>query len=172
LTQIGFKVQKRTRRKKTCVGNLFMDMKQPLHILTKMGILATFSISKKITEAEVDGMMKTAKKNAKNEGEILELVKSKIMREIIDATHQGTLPGIILEKSPNNLPQINSIDALNHMVVVLSQKLKAKQIDKLSLCYFINYLIGSLGLVEADFEEFHRRIREARGEDDDGDDDE
>jgi hypothetical protein len=144
---------------------------QPSHILTKEGILASFSVSKKITEKEINAMMTGAQNKSKDEDEILELLKAKIMKEIIDATQKGTLPGIILENVENQLLPIKSIESLNRMVQVISQKMKQKKFDKLSLCYFINYLVGSLGLVEEDFEEFHRRIQDARGDDDDDDDD-
>ena len=141
-----------------------------MHLLTKTGILASFSISKKITEEEVDSLMKNAKRKGKNEHEVLELVKTKIMKEIVDATQKGTLPGIIIEQSKTPLLPIQSVEALNHMVLVLAQKMKSKKIDKLSLCYFVNYLVASLGLTEEDFETFHRRIKEAQEKDDDDDD--
>ena len=144
---------------------------QPLHILAKMGVLKTFSISKKITEAEVENMMQLAKNKSKDQQEALEIVKAKIMKEIIEATKKGTLPGIILEKSSQHpIIPIKAIDTLNHLVVILTQKLKGKKYDKLSLCYFINYLVGALELKEEDFEDFHRRLREASEKDDSDDD--
>jgi hypothetical protein len=145
--------------------------RDPIHILTKAGVLASFNVSKKITEEEINAMMKEAQNQGKNEEEILNLVKTKIMREIIDATMKGTLPGIIVENAKNQLLPVKSLESLNRMVEVLSAKMKQKKFDKLSLCYFINYLVGSLGLKEEDFDEFHRRIREVRGDDDDDDDD-
>jgi len=145
-----------------------MDMnEQPMHILTKAGILASFSISKKITEDEINAMLKDAKNKGKSEDEILTRVKTKIMKEIIDATHKGTLPGIILEKSKQQIIPLQTVESLNHMVLFLSQKMKSKKFDKMSLCYFINYLVANLGLKEEDFEEFHRRVQEIRGEDED-----
>jgi len=144
---------------------------QPLHILTKEGILASFSVSKQITEEEINGMMKDAKNKTKDEDEILELLKTNIMKEIVEATQTGVLPGIILENVKNQLLPVKSLESLNRMVEVLSTKMKQKKFDKLSLCYFINYLVGSLNLKEEDFEEFHRRIKEVRGDDDDEDDD-
>ena len=150
---------------------IFMNMdEQPMHILTRAGILAFFSISKKITEDDIDAILKDAKVKGKSKDEVLTLVKTKIMHEIIKATQNGTLPGIILDKSkPQSIP-LQNVEALNHMVLVLSQKMKSKKFDKFSLCYFINYLIASLGLKEEDFEEFHRWIQEAQGDDDDDED--
>lgn len=141
---------------------------QPLHILTRAGILASFSVSQKVTEEEVDAIMKEAQNRGKTEDEAIDLVKTKIMKEIIDATRKGTLPGIIIENTKNQLLPVKSLESLNRMVEVLSQKMKQKKFDKLSLCYFINYLVGSLGLKEEDFEDFHRRLRDLRGDDDDG----
>lgn len=142
-----------------------MNLNNHIHLLTETGVLSSFSISKKISEEEVNEMFKAAKSKSKNEKEILEIVKAKIMKEIIDASKKGILPGIVLDPRSEVLP-IKDIEALNRMVIVITQKLKNKKIDKISLCYFINYLVGSLGLTEEDFEEFHRRIRESRGNDD------
>ncbi len=146
----------------------------PMHILTKAGVLASFSISKKITEQEIDAMMNLAKSKGKSEDDVVNMVKNKIMQEIMDATHTGTLPGILSEPAKPPLLPIQSIESLNRMVMVLTQKLKEKKFNKLSLCYFINYLVGSLHLTEEDFEDFHRRLRDAKernGEPDDDDED-
>jgi len=42
----------------------------------------------------------------------------------------------------------------------------------MSLCYFVNYLVGSFDLNEEDFEEFNKKVNEAQGEEDDEEDDE
>jgi hypothetical protein len=144
----------------------------PMHILTKAGVLASFSISKKITEQEIDAMMALAKRKGKSEDDVVNMVKNKIMKEIVDATQKGTLPGILLDNIKPPLISIQSIESLNRMVMVLSQKLKEKKFDKLSLCYFINYLVGSLQLTEEDFEDFHRRLRDAKERNGDEEDDE
>lgn len=115
-------------------------------------------------------MMAAAQNRGKSDDEVLDLVKTRIMMEIMDATRKGTLPGIILENSQKKIIPVQSVTALNRMVEVLSQKMKQKRFDKMSLCYFINYLVGSLGLTEEDFEEFHRKMRDARNDSDDDDD--
>ena len=132
---------------------------QPMHILTTAGVLTAFSISKKITAQDIECITKLAKTKGKTEDEIIIMIRDQIIREIVDATKKGTLPGIIIEKSETAALPVKSIAALNRMVLVLTQKLKEKKINKFSLCYFINYLVGSLGLTEEDFEDFHRRIK-------------
>lgn len=145
--------------------------KYPIHLLTKMGVLHNFSISKKIMPEDINAMIKVLKGNAKvkSDQEILDLVRDKVMKEIIKATQNGSIPGLLIENNPESLVSIQHLEALNHMVIIVSQKLKNKKIDKVSLCYFINSLIGTLGLTEKDFEDFHRRIKNA-GDSDENDD--
>jgi hypothetical protein len=131
-----------------------------------MGVLSSFSIAKKISEEEVNQMIKSAKTKTKNQGDAMDIVKAKIMKEIIDASKKGTMPGIVLDRNNEMIP-IQHIEDLNRMVIVLTQKFKGKKIDTTSLCYFINYLVGSLGLTPEDFEEFHRRLRDVQGDDED-----
>lgn len=111
-------------------------------------------------------MAKSLGKKSKNKDEVVALIKEKIMADIIDASRKGNLPGILLEEMNPPIP-VQNVETLNNMVGLLSSKLKNKKVDKLSLCYFINYLVESLGLTEEDFEEFHRRVSEAQENDDD-----
>lgn len=135
-----------------------------VHILIKSGVLASFSISKKISEKELNGLLKIAKKNGKSEEQIIEELKDKIMREIIDASKQGSIPGLLLEKVNGAKIEIQSIETLNSLIESIAKKFKKNNLDKMSLCYFINGLLKNLEMTEEDFEEFHRRIRNAQNE--------
>ena len=137
-----------------------------------MGVLTSFSLSKKITEKELTDMMHHEKNKGKSEEEIVSLLGDKIMGEIVDAVRKGQIPGIIVEKGVKPIIPIKTIEELNRLVHVLATKLKGNKYDKLSLCYFINYLVHAMGLTEEDFEEFHRRMKEAHGNPNDDDDDE
>lgn len=139
------------------------------HILNKYGILKSFSISKKFTEEELNFMAKKLKRG-KSEEELVEMLKAKIVEEIMEASEKGTLPGMILNQKRIAPIPIQGIETLNKMVEIISHKIRSKNLDKMSLCYFINFLVGSLGLSEEDFEEFHRKVSEAQGEDPDDDD--
>lgn len=155
------------RQRNRFAGDIYQYMKrEPTHLLTKMGVLSSFSISTKLTEKEVNAMARSLNKKTKNDDELVALVKEKIVNDIIEASRKGKLPGILLEEIKTPVP-IKDIETLNKMVVLLSSKLKSKKIDKLSLCYFINYLVGSLELTEEDFEEFHRRVSEAQENEED-----
>ena len=148
-----------------------MGMKQtPIHLLTKYGILTNFSMAKKITEEDINAMKKAEKSKGMKDEEVMEKVKNKLMQELIEAAQKGTLPGSIVDNTvPKTVIPIKNIESLNRLVVMLATKLKDKKYDKLSLCYFINFLVGSLGLGEEDFEEFHRQLRDLHGDDDEDD---
>lgn len=138
---------------------------EPIHILTKMGVLQSFSIAKKITQSDIDEMVKVVEKEKKSENEVVELVKAKILGDILDASKNGKLPGLILPSPNKNQIPVQNLEFLNRMVLLLTDKFKSKKIDRFSLCYFVNYLVGSLGLSEEDFEDFHRRVHESQQDD-------
>ena len=142
---------------------------QPMHMLTQMGVLTSFSISKKITEKELESMMKSEKNKGKSESEIVSMMGETIINEIVSAVQKRKIPGILIEEKKGRKPPIpiKNIEDLNRLVLILGTKLPRKKYDKISLCYFINYLVGALGLKEEDFEEFHRKIRESQDEDED-----
>ncbi len=144
-------------------------MKKATHLLTTEGILASFSISKKITEKEINAFAKKAMTKGKSDDEIVNMVKEKIMHEIIEASQKGLLPCMVLGDAPAEIIPENTVIVLNRMVELLSKKIKGKKYSKLELCYFINYLVGSLGLTEEDFDNFHRRISDSDESEDDED---
>jgi len=94
--------------------------KQPIHLLNQFGVLSSFSISKKFTEDEINNMAKHLKKGKTNE-EMLELLKQKIMNDIIEASKKGKLPGMIVSDTPPP-SRINKIDILYKTVELLTQK--------------------------------------------------
>ena len=142
-----------------------------MHLLTKYGILTNFSMAQKLTEEDINAMIKVEKSKGKTDEDVMEQIKKRLIQELIEATQKGTLPGIIIDDAvPKSVIPIKNIESLNRLVVMLAHKLKDKKFDKLSLCYFINFLVGSLGLNEEDFEEFHRQVRDLHGDDDDEED--
>lgn len=128
------------------------------HLLTQMGVLTSFSMSVKFTEKEMEEISEKLSSKKISEDRIAVLLKEKIMGDIIKASQSGNLPGFI-QKSNSPIPNKN-IETLNQMGDIITSKLKTKKLDKLSLCYFINYLVNRLELTEEDFECFHRKVSE------------
>lgn len=151
-------------------------MTKPIHILNEMGILTTFSVAKKITEREIKDYYLKQKKNGKSEKQISNMLREKILEDIHSAIDNNEIPGLI---SPKEIATklglepsvVEKVPELNRLVMVVANKLSDKNYDKMSLCYFINSLVNTLGLTEKDFEKFHRSRREDEEEDRFNDDD-
>ena len=143
---------------------------QPIHILSQMGVLSSFSIAKKVTEEDIKKYFSKQKRGGKSDAEMQHLLKETVITEIATAIETNNVPGLV---TPQEMAKdigldknvIKNVPELNRLVAVIVAKLTEKNYDRMSLCYFINSLVNILGLTEKDFERFHRS-----GEDDDDDD--
>lgn len=151
---------------------------QPIHILNQMGVIASFSVAKKVSEEDIQKFFVKGKKSGKTEAEIEKMIKNKILGEIQDAIMKQQIPGLL---SPQDLARemgmskkiVDNMPELNRLIMVIAHKLSEKKYDKMSLCYLINSLVNLLGLQESDFEKFHRQNSKDNDDgdnDDDGDD--
>ena len=143
---------------------------KPIHILNQLGVLATFSVAKKITEEDIQKYFSKQKKSGKSEAEMQEMLQEKIFKDIHEALSQNKIPGLIGSQEMAKqwgLDQsvVDKVPELNRLVMLLSHKLTEKKYDKMSLCYFINSLVNILGLTERDFQKFHEHNREDDEED-------
>lgn len=150
-------------------------MEQPIHILTQMGVLTSFSVAKKVTEGDITEFFKRHKKTGKTEEEIGILLREKIFEEIREALVNKKIPGLltsvdIISSQASEKMDKNLIE-LNKLIMVVANKLIEKKYDKMSLCYFINSLVNALGLTEKDFENFHRKMSSQSDDGDDNEDD-
>jgi hypothetical protein len=144
---------------------------QPIHLLTKMGILSAFSVAKKVTEDDVSKTFQKYKKIGKSDEEIGNIIKAKIYEEIQDALVHNKIPGLVTNGMEGVVNSNISMIELNKLIVIIAQKLTEKKYDKMPLCYFINSLVNLLALTEKDFERFHRKMSRQNSDDDDEDDD-
>jgi len=143
---------------------------KPIHILNQMGILASFSVAKKVTDGYIHKYFEKQKKMGKTPAQINEMLHKQILDDIKNALLNNEVPGLvssqeIAKQLGMDKSLIDRIPEINRLVVLLSQKMAEKKYDKMSLCYFINSLVNIIGLTEQDFEKFHRQ----NSEDDDGD---
>lgn len=151
-------------------------MTKPIHILNQTGVLASFSVAKKITEEDIQKYFTKQKKSGKNEKEIGEMLHEKILNDIQEALMQNKIPGLIgsqeiAKQAGFDQSVVDKVPELNRLVMLLAHKLTEKQYDKMSLCYFINSLVNVLSLSERDFQKFHQHNREDEDEDRFTDDD-
>ena len=145
-------------------------MSKPIHILNQLGVLASFSVAKKITEEDIQKYFNKQKRSGKSEKQIGDMLHAKILEDIQQALMKNEIPGLISSQElakQLGLDQavVDKVPELNRLVVLLAHKLSEKKYDKMSLCYFINSLVNCLGLTERDFEKFHRNNREDEEED-------
>jgi len=137
-------------------------MTKPIHILNQTGVLASFSVAKKITEEDIHNYFSKQKKSGKTERQINDMFQEEIIKDIQDAILNNKIPGLL---SSQELAKqlgldklvIDKMPELNKLVMIITQKLTEKKYDKMSLCYFINSLVNLLNLTEQDFENFHRQ---------------
>ena len=127
-----------------------------------MGVLTSFSVAKRVTETDIQKYFSKQKRNGKDDKQINEMIKGKILEEITDAIENNKIPGLLtpmeLAKEMGMEQKVAvRIPDLNRVIMIVAHKLAEKNYDKMSLCYFINSLVNMLGLSEEDFQKFHSR---------------
>lgn len=140
-------------------------MEKPIHILNQTGVLASFSVAKKITEEDIQKYFAKQKKTGKPEAEIGDMLHEKILDDIQEAITNNKIPGLISSQElakQLGLDQsvIDKMPELNRLVMIIAHKLAEKKYDKMSLCYFVNSIVNLLKLSERDFDRFHRETNE------------
>jgi len=149
---------------------------KPIHLLNQLGVLASFSVAKKVDESYIQDFFNKEKKKGKSNREINKLIKDKIINEIQAAVENNKIPGLL---SSQELARqlgmdekvVKNIPILDNILLLISTKLKENKYDAMSLCYFINRLVNELNLTEEDFQKFHCQNVGKDDEVDDNDDD-
>lgn len=147
---------------------------QPIHILSKLGVLSSFSIAKRITPEYIEKYFKKQKKSGRTKAEIQKQFIQKVEQDILTAMNDSTIPGLLKDggqfdnKNTSNLPSdiSNNLHIINKLIVNIAHKIMGYNFDKMTLCYIINSLVNLLNLSEEDFEKFHGIGND--GEDEDG----
>jgi hypothetical protein len=130
------------------------------HILSKEGILTTFSIAKRVTEKDIENIRgQIGKKNKKiNKQELDNLLVKTIMEQTQKAFEEQKIPGLVILGDKIPVGERKMFVELTHFAAVIAKKINEKQIDKFHSCYIINAIVNMLGLSESDFDEFHRKF--------------
>ena len=139
------------------------------HILSKEGVLTSFSIAKKVTMKDIKklrGGLKNSKMDAKKLQESLRNAVIKKAKESVDAQK---IPGLLLNGIFAENEEKKKIMELTYFASIIAKKLSEKKISKYHSCYIINAIVNMLTLTEEDFDEFHRKFekfREGKNEED------
>jgi len=145
-------------------------MIQPTHILTKLGILSSFSVARRLSEKDIQKYFIKYAKKGKSTEEIHKMFIQKIENDILSAMENGTVPGILNRNGLNITSMSDKVPIINKLIIFIAHKIMGMNYDKLTMCYIINTLVNLLNLTDEDFEAFHKKHNEDDDDDDDDDD--
>lgn len=154
-------------------------MNNPAHLLSSLGVLASFSISKKVTKEDIDKITRKVKKLVREDDPVK--FKKMLMESIIDnvkkTVENGPPPGLIFPKQSRKKQKLDKFYMeLSAVANIVANKFIEQGFSKFQVCFIINAIVNILGINESDFEKFNAKYAEYReslnDESDEEDDDE
>ena len=128
------------------------------HILSKEGILLSFSIAKKITVKDIKKTREDAKNSKVSSKKFQESLRKSIIKEAKKTLDIQKIPGLLLDGVFAETEEKKRIMELTYFASIIAKKLSDKKIGKYHSCYIINAIVNMIGLTEEDFDEFHRKF--------------
>lgn len=143
------------------------------HILSKEGILTSFSIAKKVTVKDIKKLRDKLKNSKMDAKKFQESLRKAVINGAKESMDPHKIPGLLLDGIFAENEEKRKIMELTYFSSIIAKKLSEKKVDKYHSCYIINAIVNMLGLTEEDFDEFHKkfsRFREGKsGEDEQSD---
>lgn len=139
-----------------------MEYDQPTHLISNLGILTNFQISKKISKKEVSKESRKLRKVFKEPDpkKFEKLLMDALVEKTKMSLETETPPGLIF---PKKHPKKNELDKYYMELSAISEALTNKFIDenlsKHQICFILNAVITLIGLTEEDFLKFHKRFQ-------------
>jgi hypothetical protein len=146
----------------------------PTHLLSSLGVLASFSIGKRISKDEISKVTNKIKKvyKEKNPEKFQKLLIDVLINKTRKRVGEEMPPGFIFpEKNPKKEHLDRFYMELSAISQALSNKFLEQKLTKHQVCFIVNALVNILGIGESDFESFHRKFSKYK-ENDFSDDDE
>lgn len=140
----------------------------PIHLISGLGILTSFSIAKKINKEEVSKESKRIKRMFKesNPEKIKKLLMDALIEKARKSLENEVPPGLIF---PKKHPKKDELDRFYLELTAISQALTNKFIEqnlsKHQICFILNAVINLIGLTEEDFLKFHKRFQKYKDDD-------
>jgi len=128
------------------------------HILSKEGILLSFSIAKKITVKDIKRIREAAKNSKVSNKKFQESLRKSIIKEAKKTLDVQKIPGLLLDGVFAETEEKKRIMELTYFASIIAKKLSDKKIGKYHSCYIINAIVNMIGLTEEDFDEFHKKF--------------
>jgi len=150
----------------------------PKHLISEKGILVSFTVAKKIPSRKIESLQNKIKKTIKKGENEEELLKKEITKQTQKTLNVAEIPGIILSKNQYE-GEINSLGIfkdesrvmmLNLFGMNIAKKLITQKYKREEICFIIITILGTLGLTDQDFKDFHKNNRQDINDDDDLDD--
>jgi hypothetical protein len=115
------------------------------HLLQKKGLLKNFSIAKIFPTEEIDKLKEKIRADTKSDAEFTQVFDEEMRK--IGNMHDlaNPIPGIIYDTTKKNLK-------ISKLIEEHSKKLKAHDLTKTELCYYISSLVKAVGLTQEDFD--------------------
>jgi hypothetical protein len=147
------------------------------HLISKHGVLVSFSIAKKVSKTDIKKLNDRLKKDCKDPKQFNKMLNDEISKFTQQSLKQEEIPGIIINS--NNKDKTNTFITdetkllkLNHVSSTIAKKLIDANYTKDEICYVILSMLSSLGLSDEDFRNFHKKYGNNPNETDDTGEDE
>jgi hypothetical protein len=145
-----------------------MSENNTTHLLSSLGVLASFSIAKRVSKEEILRTTKKIKKIYKEADP--EKLKQLLTDALISSTKKYVTneipPGLVFpEKNPIKEKLDKYYTELSVVSQVLSNKFIEQKLTKRQVCFIVNAVINILGINENDFADFHRKFQKYKDDD-------
>jgi hypothetical protein len=150
------------------------------HILAKYGVMANFSIAKKVTKERIQKMSEKLNTTDESSVEFQDALKQEILKETQLAIFNNTIPGLITNSkkkaSPNHKKLLITEKEKRQVTLLAAIVVKTileKDLSKDETCLLLIQLVNALGLKDIDFKKFSEMYNPPPDDDlDDYDEDE
>lgn len=142
------------------------------HILSKEGILTSFSIAKKVTVKDIKKLRDTLKNSKMDAKKLQDALRKAVIKGAKETVDAQKIPGLLLDGIFAENEEKKRIMELTYFASIIAKKLAEKKVGKYHSCYIINAIVNMLGLTEEDFDDFHKKFskfREGKNENDERD---
>lgn len=143
------------------------------HLLSRYGILTSFSIAKRFDDESIKKISERIQSVSKNKIDFDKKLRNEIKNETTNSILKGNIPGLIIdgknpEKNKNNLLNeskklIYNIDKkklaeLYTLASAFNKEVLNNKLSKNDICFVIYTILNFLEVTDEDFKKFHQDL--------------